>query len=202
MKIINKKKIKILSGFTLIEVIVALSIFGIASTAALSIFVRSNEVQKRTANIQRLISDARYTLEVMAREVRMGYIDYEYGGYGEPLDSFQEELAIRDENDQLVRFRKFEIEPGRNVVQVCNLETCNPGDWYDITPEDLSVEQLGFYLAPPRDPFIWDNDLVNYPFDVQPLVTIVMQTKSTYRDSDTPKISNFQTTVTSRIYVR
>ncbi|PIT90315.1 MAG: hypothetical protein COU22_02845, partial [Candidatus Komeilibacteria bacterium CG10_big_fil_rev_8_21_14_0_10_41_13] len=75
------KKVKKQSGFTLIEVVVALGIFSIATTYAIGIFVQSNQVQRRTANVQRVLSDARYVLEVMAREVRMGEIDYDYSGY-------------------------------------------------------------------------------------------------------------------------
>ncbi|MBT4335206.1 prepilin-type N-terminal cleavage/methylation domain-containing protein, partial [bacterium] len=65
-------------GFSMMEMVLVLGIFAIATTYALSIFTQSNTVQKRTANIQRSISDARYVLEVMAREFRMGTVDYSY----------------------------------------------------------------------------------------------------------------------------
>ena len=103
----NLKKNKL--GFTLVEVVVALGIFSIATTYAISIFVQSNQVQKRTANIQRILSDARYALEVMAREVRMGHIDYDYAGYDTQegvLNLEQSVLALRDSDDSPVKFRR------------------------------------------------------------------------------------------------
>jgi|SRR3989344_1411832 len=196
---LSRRKIK---GFTLVEVVVALGVFAIASTASLGIFVRSNQVQKRTANAQRQISDARYALEVMAREVRMGQVDYNYSGYDSPLPFLQNVLAVRDVDDQPVRFRRFEVETGRYVIQVCGLATCGVNDWLDITPEDLSIERLDFYISPSQDPFVWDAGLVDYPSDQQPLVTIVLETVGTYQEGEVNKITNFQTTVASRKYSR
>lgn len=190
-------------GFTLIEVIVALGIFSIATSYAISIFVQSNQVQKRTANMQRILSDARYALEVMAREVRMGHIDYDYYAGQDisldnmPLTQDNAVLAIKDASNQEIRFRRQEAEEGRYVIQVYN-----QGDWLDITPEDLSVERLSFYISPSADPFVWNSNLVDYNSDQQPIVTIVLETKSLYRDLDTEKVSHLQTTVAERKYVR
>lgn len=197
------KKLKNKRGLTLVEVIVALGIFSIATTYAIGIFVQSNQVQKRTANIQRILSDARYVLEVMAREVRLGHIDYEYyEGQGISLENMpltQEGavLAIRDVDNNQILFRRQEIEESRYVIQVYS-----GGQWYDITPEDLSVERLSFYISPSRDPFVWDSQAVDYNSDQQPLVTIVLETKSLHRDLETEKISHLQTTVATRKYTR
>ena len=108
----NNKK-----GFTLIETVIVLGIFSIATTYAISIFIQSNTVQKRTANIQRSTSDARYVLEVMAREFRMGTVDYDYydgGSIPVPVDT----LALRDENNSPVIFKKMNSS-GREAIQVC-----------------------------------------------------------------------------------
>lgn len=201
------KKNKTGAGFTLVEVVVALSIFAIATVYSISIFVQSNIVQKRTANIQRVMADARYALEVMAREVRMGNIDYAYANYtrelGGSLTFPQAELAIRDVLNQPIRFRRFQIEAGRYSLQVCSgQDVCGEGDWLDITPQNLSVVNLAFYIAPEKDPFTWDAALADYPADQQPRVTIILETKSLYKDLPTERISHLQTTVTSRKYVR
>jgi len=203
------KKVKKQSGFTLIEVVVALGIFSIATTYAIGIFVQSNQVQRRTANVQRVLSDARYVLEVMAREVRMGEIDYDYSGYattGGELDLEQSVLALRDVDNQPIRFRRQLIAglPDRYVVQVCSeKEVCLADDWLDITPEDLSIERLVFYISPPKDPFTWNDSLVDYNYDSQPMVTIVMQSQSLYQEADlAERTADLQTTVTTRKYVR
>lgn len=190
------------AGFTLIEAVVALGIFAIATTYAVSIFVQSNQVQKRTANIQRITADARYVLEVMSREVRLDHLDYNYTGYVLPLDGVQTELALLDVNNQPIRFKRFDDGAGRFSVQVCAGGECDNNIYYDITPKDLSVEKLAFYISPGQDPFVWDVDLAGYANNQQPRVTMVMETKSLQADLPTPQIINFQTTVTERKYAR
>ena len=199
----NLKRLKSNVGFTIMETVLVLGIFSIATTYAISIFVQSNTVQKRTANIQRITSDARYVLEVMAREVRMGTIDYSYDGYDLPFDGVQSVLAIRDEDNQPVRFKREEVEEGRYAVQVCSgtdIYCGAPDNWLDITPSNLTVERLAFYLSPPRDPFTWQ--LPDYYYDEQPRATIILETISLVKDLEEPYYSHFQTTVSSRSYQR
>lgn len=193
------------SGFTLVEVVVALGIFAIATTYSVSIFVQSNQAQKRTANEQRLQSDARYVVEVMAREVRLGHLDYAYyAGQGinlanMPLTQDNAILAVRDvDNNQLLFRRAESAQAGRYAVQVFS-----GGLWLDITPEDLNVVRLSFYVSPVSDPLVWSDALVDYSSDQQPLVTIVLATESLHQDvQDTGHVSYLQTTVTERKYAR
>ena len=190
------------AGFTLVEVVVALGIFSIATTYAVSIFVQSNQVQKRTANIQKITSDARYVLEVMSREVRLDHLDYNYAGYTLPLTGAQAELALLDVNNQPVRFKRTDDGTGRFIVQVCEADNCDNDVYYDITPNDLTVEKLDFYVSPAADPFVWEAQQGGYANNQQPRVTIIMQTRSTRADLPIPKVINFQTTVTERKYAR
>jgi len=185
-------------GFTIMETVMVLGVFTIAATYSLAIFVQSNMVQKRTANIQQTLADARYTLEVMAREFRMGRLDFDY--YGSPLPQMPvEELAVIDQDNNTVRFRRSQIpETERFVVQLYY-----NGEWLDITPEDLNVTRLDFYLAPDESPWVFQ--VGGYPNNFQPRVTIVMETESLLLEGGTvqePRISHFQTTVTSRKYLR
>ena len=192
-------------GFTIIETVLVFAIFTVAAVYCLAIFVKSNTAQKRTANIQRTLSDTRYVLEVMAREVRMGMIDYGY--YGEqaislepanmPLNDDQAILALRDLNNNPVRFRAESTTPGKYVIQYYYND-----DWLDITPENIYITRLDFYLGPADNPFFWEN---GYASNQQPWVTIVLETESSYVEGGTlsqPRTSHFQTTVTSRKYQR
>jgi type II secretory pathway pseudopilin PulG len=185
-------------GFTIMETVMVLGVFAIAATYSLAIFVQSNTVQKRTANIQRTLSDARYVLEVMAREFRMGQLDYQY--YGEPLPEMPvEELAILDQDSNIIRFRRQQIlETGRYVVQLYY-----NGEWLDITPEDLNIIRLDFYISPEESPWVFQSG--GYPNNLQPLLTIVMETESILLEggaAQEPRLSHFQTTVASRKYLR
>jgi len=206
------KRFKNSLGFTLIEMMIAMSLFGIATVYSVNIFAQSHRVQKRTANIERVISDARYTLEIMAREVRMDVIDYAYGGYPSPLfepedvQKWQTELALIDVNNEPIRFRRiFRQNPDRWSVQFCKgAAMCEAGIYYDVTPEGLSVEDLRFYITPAENPFALNQLLeppVYYSHD-QPLITIIMKIKSLHPELKEEKISVFQTTITPRKYFR
>jgi len=185
------------AGFTIMETIMVLGVFTIATTYALAIFVQSNTVQKRTANIQRTLVDARYVMEVMAREFRMGQIDYDY--YGGPLPSPAAELYLLDINNNPVRFRRFVNEQsGNGTVQLFF-----GGNWLDVTPPDLNISRLDFYLSPPEDPFVWNGS--GYNSNQQPALTIILTSKSLHQEGgllQDPREGHFQTTVTSRKYVR
>lgn len=199
-KIIQKK------GFTLLEMVVALGIFAVATTYCVSIFVQSNQAQKRTANIYRVLSDTRYTMEVMAREIRLGKVNYQY--YQDlgidlavlPLTEDSAILALTNTVGEAVMFRRTQIDD-RFVIQmqviVDEVET-----WQDITPEDLSIEKLAFYITPSADPFTWNDGASVYGADEQPKVTIVLQAKSLHPDLTTEKIFNLQTTIATRTYLR
>jgi prepilin-type N-terminal cleavage/methylation domain-containing protein len=207
-----KKRVFSVSGFTLIEMMIAMSLFGIATVYSVNIFAQSNRVQKRTANIERVISDARYALEIMAREVRMDVVDYNYSGYISPLfepadeQKWQTELALVDVNNNPIRFRRIERQnPQRWSLQFCKgTEMCSADVYYDVTPEGLSVEDLRFYITPAQDPFSLNQSLnppVYYSND-QPLVTIVIKIQSLHPELKEEKISVFQTTITPRKYFR
>jgi len=185
------------------ETVLVMGIFSIATTYAIGIFVQSNTVQKRTANVQQITADARFVMEVMAREVRMGAIDYGYTGYQLPLEAPQAVLAIKDEDNQPVKFRRYSADGLRYAVQVCQGADiyCSADDnWLDITPTNLTVERLSFYITPARDPFTWQ--LPDYYADIQPMVTLVLETKSLAAGDLEQHESHFQTTVSARSYKR
>lgn len=200
--ITNSPLFKEKAGFTIMETVMVLGVFAIAVTYSMAIFVKSNTVQKRTANIQQTMADARYALEVMAREFRMGQLDYQYyyQNYSQPLPMMPiEELAILNQDNNTVRFRRQQIpETERYAVQLYY-----NGEWLDITPEDINVTRLDFYLAPDENPWVFLTG--GYPNNVQPRVTIVMETESLLLEGGAainPRVTHFQTTVTSRKYLR
>lgn len=62
-------------GLTLIELIVALTIFIIVVVAAISIFLSGVAGQRRILALQNVQDNARYALESMAKEIRMSSIN-------------------------------------------------------------------------------------------------------------------------------
>ena len=67
-------------GFTLVEVVVAIGIFSLASVIISTVYFNTNNLHQQTANFQRLQNEGRYLVEKIAREVRAREITY-------PIDS-------------------------------------------------------------------------------------------------------------------
>ena len=64
-------------GFTLVEVILATSIFALVAIIGVIIFVNVTRIQRRIALENSLYEDGRFMMERLAREIRYNTIDYE-----------------------------------------------------------------------------------------------------------------------------
>ena len=65
------------SSFTLVEVLIAASIFTIVSLIAVTVFVNVIRIQRRVALENAIYEDARFMMERISREIRENTIDYE-----------------------------------------------------------------------------------------------------------------------------
>jgi prepilin-type N-terminal cleavage/methylation domain-containing protein len=90
------RKIRNKQGFTLVEVLVAASLFTVVSVLGVVVFVNVMRIQRRIALENAIYEDARFLMERIAREIRHNTIDYEeyyrfsglaagetYGTYGQ-----------------------------------------------------------------------------------------------------------------------
>ena len=64
-------------GFTLMEALIAASVFGMLSVIAASIFINISQSQRSTESYSALYEDARVIMENLATEIRNGTVDYE-----------------------------------------------------------------------------------------------------------------------------
>lgn len=188
-------------GFTLLEMLVVSAIFVMAMTSMVSIFVQTNRAQKRLANSEKLQADTRYVVELIAREVRTNRIDYDFYNGEADRDLTDQELiylALRDVDDQQIIF-KFEGNKMKICRYVSELINCGNGSYYNITPDDISVISMKFFVTPITDPFVIF--AADRP-DNQPLVTIALTTQSLTKDLDNSKMIRYQTAISSRYYAR
>ncbi len=199
------------SGFTLMEMVVVLAIFSVTLTMAVNIFMKASSAQSKTIVVQKVASDARYAIERIAEEFKMGIIDYEYYEYygitlgGEPQDI----LAIRDVNEEQIIFKKSEEgvddgycpdEESKPCLLIGVVEEEVP-NWASITSKGTKVKDLKFFIAPPEDPFKPNAD-GGYENNIQPRVTIVLEAESTGTRPEDKFTITLQTTASSRVYKR
>lgn len=177
------------TGFTLIEILVAMSIFVIVMLTIGGIFVSITKTQRKSSIEQRVQAEARYALELLTQEIKGGEIDY--NAYGGALGSnLQTILNLIRPNGDNVQFRL-----GDNTLKMRV-----GGSDQNVLSSDVKVENLQFYITPLASPFDFGAGVPNE----QPRVTIsftVKEAKTTAKAEEKSEMK-VQTTVSSRIYRR
>ncbi len=146
-------------GFTLIEMVIALSIFTVTILVATNIYLLVSNAQQRALAAQKILDDVRALFETMTQEVRLGTINYAYYEANN-IDLHPEAgaaptvLAVVDQLGGQIFFR---LDGG--AVQYCEEVSgtdCDPtgSGWLDVTPAGVTIDHLSFVITPSADPFI------------------------------------------------
>ncbi len=204
------------AGFTLMEIVVAMFIFMLASVIIAEIFVNVQRAQSRLRSSQTASTNARYLMDVLAREVRADTVDYSsYLGSTVPARIDQSnELKLLTAEHTSVSFRlqrgQAQCPSADGVTDIGCVQVSRDGGPFEvITSPTLSVEALNFYPTPLGDPFSSNGTVCGGGLtppsctpDVQPQVTIALSVSTIDAKVDNRVSSYLQTTVTSRAYVR
>jgi prepilin-type N-terminal cleavage/methylation domain-containing protein len=195
------------AGFTLMEMLVVLTIFSMVVVAATDIFILSSRSQRKVFGLERVQADARFTMESIVREVRTGMVDREwYASRGAPPGGPDDTLALIDATGTSIVFKESDASDEEYCPDVtsrpCLLVSLDGSVPASITPVGVRVRSLGFYIMPAEDPFAFDVDLGAYPSDVQPFVTIALSLETVEPRVTDRTLVRFQTTATQRAYSR
>jgi len=160
---INKKMNK---GFTLVETLVSITLFGMISLILINVFIVSISTQNRILQSQELIEQSSYALEYMGTKLRMAIKDDtgacvgSAASYGEGINSII--FLSHDPVDDTYLCRKFFLENNSIKERVSTDETAaNFGASSTITSPSFVADNLNFSVA---------GDDTSY----QPRVTIVI----------------------------
>lgn len=176
------------AGFTLIEAVVAVSVFAMAMTSIVGVYVSVQRLNQSSAALSGLQQNGRFIVEDITKLIRNGQIDYaryvsRYGPSGAPQPSVAE-LFLLDQDGVPVRI----FRQGTQLI----LERA-PGQIYSTNYSGREVAVLGFaaYVYPALSPFPGGTE--------QPTVTIFLDLEANVNARDKLRIP-FQTTVASRQY--
>ncbi len=191
---------KFQNGFTLVEMLVAMSVFVIAATAATDLYLSASKMSRAVRSKEKLQNEARFAMETIIREIRTGTIDYDsYGGlapvYGNTLN-----LLDRDGNREIFRIASAEsecTEAGFPCLLICDTSTCSA-----LTTNKIVWDEIRFYISPQRDPFIFDPVSGTYASGIQPHVVIGAKLRVQSVLPEEAASVSLQTAVTSRVYKR
>lgn len=123
-----RKKYNKESGLTLIELIVAVGIFGLVITMVVSIFVVALVSQRRIISLRNIEDNALFALESMSREIRTGK------NFGGSVNS----LSFTNAKNESVIYRL-----NGNTIE----KSSDGGTNYSaVTGPEVTVNYLNFYL--------------------------------------------------------
>lgn len=204
-------------GFTLIEMLVVITVFSITVVAVCDLFMLNLKYQRRVAETQKLENNIRYVSETIIRAMRQGMIDYAYySTLAIDLKKRTSVLALRDkDNNQIVwRYASNGVEycmvpADSDDDQKCADPLPSEGDWTRMEGNSLFVEDFAFYISPDQSPFALKRDGSGKSDgkyaggNVHPRVTFVFKAKNIPESpSGLVRTASLQTTVSMRIYKR
>ncbi len=189
------KKTEKESGFTLVEMLVAIFIFSLVIGAVISLFISGIQGQRNTLAIQRLLDQTSYTLEYMSRALRMALKE---GQQATPLidclDEDGENYEIGGNNNSRLKFinhlenddcQEFLLDVDNNGNG--RLKQKKAGGDIFLTSDELDIEFLEFrILGESQDD------------DNQPKVTLSLRIKGTGASPGGVPEVNIQTTISQR----
>lgn len=188
-------------GFTIMEILVAMTVFLIVLMAFLGLFISALREQKNSSDKVHLLNNGSYAIEYMTRAIRMAEKNI---GLADDSCVADKKNYAQPYGDISLQFLKTEWDPTANggvgdYIQKCYLFYLNnnkvvmkkssnsttsgfPVDPEDLTPADIIVSSLRF--------FVQDNTQANY---FQPIVTIALEMQSV-----SSQTLQFQTSVSQR----
>ena len=182
-----------LKAFTLLEMIIATALFLTAMTMSIGIFIATMNANNKITRIQDVENEARYILEMISKEVRLGTINYDYYKiiYGDTFENPTSILSIVDAADDVSYFALNGDENSSGIIQL----SLDGGDnWSNLTTDSIQVQSLDFYLIPETNPYAGDASNIK-----QPLVLVYLSANYN-RDGEMDGKIDIQTAISSRIY--
>jgi prepilin-type N-terminal cleavage/methylation domain-containing protein len=182
-------------GFTLMEMIVAISLFVVVMLSATQIFRMIIEGQRSAIASQSIQENIRYFFEVMSKEVRMAQKNESNCSSllsPEPTQKYKVYNTAEVNGKEALY---FENQYGQCVVYYVNtndvLMINRGGKEAAAMPESLVVNDLDFEVQ---------DDEVGETHSLQPKVTVMMDVSSAETKQAYDKEVKLQTTISSRYY--
>lgn len=177
------------AGFTLIEMVVAIGIFSLVVVTATGITLNSYKARQKAANVQEVYDNARFSLELMTKELRTG-VSYQ-------LATFCSLSGTAIKFKATSGWRMYYLDSARKQIfrattNITDTSQCDGGasDAFEpFTDSNVAIEQLAFYLK----------GAAAGSSDGQPMVTITTKVSSLNSRFGPETNIQIQTTITSRI---
>ena len=193
---------------TLVEILVAVSIFSLLAVVVSGIYVAFSNSQARATRAQRLLNDAQFALVGMAREIRNNQLYYGFGFTAQncndeinptPEINIESCIFLQKSDGTIIAFAK---ETSNNKLDYLVRSSVAPYTWsvtgfvFNDGTEGVVIDSLNFWFEPSTDPSIEGNA------NRQPFVFIQFKVSTSDTNIYKRVSYNLQTSVSSRVYKR
>jgi len=185
-----RKLIKNKQGITLLELVVAISLFSVVIISATQIFKMVIEGQRNAIASQNIQESMRYAFEAMSKEIRMAQEDV--GGPGQCPSVNNGKVYDTSDNEQLYFKNQYDdcvsyyLEDDINGISRLTIDRDLVPAY--VTPDDIIVSDLKFSVYDDGDTDV-----------IQSIVTIKMKIKAVGKAMHEQEMT-MQTTISSRYY--
>jgi type II secretory pathway pseudopilin PulG len=168
-------------GFTLIEAVTSVSVFAIAMTSIIGVFVSVQRLNAESFALQSLQQNARFVTEDISKMIRNGQVDY--AGYSGAISQpSTETLRLVDQDGQAVQI----YQQGDDLII-----TRSGAGTSAFTGSEVKILDFKAYVYPSTNPFPGGSE--------QPTVTVFIDFESSVNTRDIVRIP-FQVTAATRQY--
>jgi len=164
-------------GFTLVEIMIAISVFSIMIISLFGFFHSAFLSQEKSLNSIYLLDNASFLSEYMSRSIRMARKDING-------DCIEAKANFYQSDDSHLKFLNYNGECQELFLQNGSLVLSKSGETQNLTPDDILVEDLVFHVKGGSQ-----SDFI------QPRVTFILAMKNKKGPIQSIKI---QTTVSQR----
>lgn len=137
-------------GFTLVEIMVAVSLFIVVAFIATSSFTSFAEVNRRAQALRSSIDNLNFAMESMVLKLREGN-DYTCAAAADPCTA----IAFTADNGNTVEYR-FKIYDDIGTIEKCEKDVgaCANFDFVPIVAVAVNVDRLNFYIDNSERPLV------------------------------------------------
>jgi prepilin-type N-terminal cleavage/methylation domain-containing protein len=205
MKRFLPKQNRYSSGFTLMEIVVATTIFATVLTLMLSLLNYTLKINRRIESLRQVSQATRNFTEFLVREIRNGTIDYSGtidstrcpAGYSDDGSNTYLALVNRAGDRQCFYYLNDIAEEGNLYVTKQAINGVVVTEQVNPTNITIDSNSFRFWVRPLTNPKVSDGS--NYP-GIQPMVTMTMQLTARINNADAPAVIPYQTTVSTDVY--
>lgn len=132
------------SGFSLIELLVAATIFSFVVTGVTGLFMQALDMQRRASGIQKIQENAQYTLESVTREVRVSRVVSGNTGDCNPGNPATQTMTLEHPSNGTVVY-EYDRSGGIGVIR--RSSSVSGGVTEPITSTDVDITKFAFCVS-------------------------------------------------------